>query len=344
MILSCRTLSVSLLVAAVFGAVAAWSAEPIAMAPEEGLLILQNGEVIQGKITQSGNRYYVALPNGELRLRAAEVALRCKDLQEGYEKKRQALRGMRAEEHLELAQWCLQHELLDAAEAEVRQAGVLDADHPRIRLMTRRLELARSVRTKPATAAVAPPPNDHAELDRRMKNVPAAVMQRFAISIQPLLVDSCATSGCHGIGAKSDFTLTKVRGQGDRARRQTQRNLLAVMEQLDLRRPHESPLLVEPIGSHGGSTTPVFSRQNSRQYYELYEWARLATGVEAKSEVRSRKGNTGPGPDAESPSSQVDDHVEQADFEVVRDGEDDPSAEADPFDPHEFNEQFGSSE
>ncbi len=339
-------MSVSLLVATALCGVVAWSAEPIALAPEEGLLILQNGEVIRGKITQSGNRYYVALPHGELRLRAEEVALRCKDLQEGYEKKRSALRGTRAEEHLELAQWCLHHELFDAAEAEVRQASLLDTDHPRIRLMTRRLELARSAPKMPSAIAIAPPPtNDHAELDRLTKHVPAAVMQKFTVSIQPLLVNSCATTGCHGIGAKSEFTLTKVRGQGDRARRQTQRNLLAVLEQLDLRRPQESPLLVQPIAPHGGRTTPIFSRQNSRQYYELYEWARSATGGNRATGVASRNGNAGAtAPSGESDEPLTDDVVEQVDFasEVETDAE--PAPEADPFDPDEFNEQFGSTE
>ncbi len=333
MILSWRTIPVLFLAVASLCGLAAWAAEPISLAPEEGLLILQNGEVIRGKITQSGNRYYVALPGGELRLRASDVALRCKDLREGYEKKRAQLKGMRADEHLELAQWCLQHELLDEAATEVAQATLLDADHPRIRLMTRRLELAKAAPA--ATSVTSPMPaktNDRQELDRQTNKLPPEVMQKFAATVQPLLMNSCATTGCHGVGAKSEFTLAKVRGQGERARRQTQRNLLAVLEQLDQAHPQESPLLVRPIEPHGGADTAIFTRQNSRQYFELYEWVRMATGDEA---MNVAAGKTAPGG---GPTANTD--VEQVDFEAEVDADTTP----DPFDPEEFNSQFGEAE
>lgn len=334
MILSWRAIPV-LLVAVTLTGLSAWSAEPIALAPEEGLLILQNGEVIRGRITRSGNRYYVALPGGELRLKADDVALRCKDLREGYAKKRAMLRNPRADEHLELAQWCLQHALLDEAEAEVREAARLDADHPRIRLLARRLELARAEpEAKPLAVVGAPLAADHAELDRRTRELPAEVMRRFTATVQPLLLNSCAATGCHGVGAKSEFTLTKVRGQGERARRQTQRNLLAVLEQLELQRPQESPLLVQPIAPHGGDVKAIFTRQNSRQYRELYDWVLLAAGGDERMNLAAQR-ISAPRAVAAEPGE-----IEQVAFEEEAPTEETP----DPFDPEEFNREFGTGE
>lgn len=335
MILSWRAIPVLFLAAVPCVSMIAWSADPIALAPEQGLLILQNGEVIEGRITQSGNRYFVTLPGGELRLKAADVAIRCRDLREGYEKKRALLRNPRADEHLELAQWCLQQGLLDEAEFELRQASRLDADHPRIRLIARRLELARAEpENKPLPVVGAPRAANHAELDRRSKQVPPGVMQKFAATVQPLLLNSCAATGCHGVGAKSEFTLTKVRGQGDRARRQTQRNLFAVLEQLDRRLPHESPLLMQPIEPHGGGVTAIFTRQNSRQYHELYEWVRLATGAGERMDLAARRAAPADAPQASGEIAPV----------TFEEDVPDDASQPDPFDPDEFNREFGAED
>lgn len=310
------------------------AAEPIALAPEEGILILQNGEVIAGKITQSGNRYYVALPNGELRLRAEDVALRCKDLAEGYAKKRAALNGTRVDEHLELAQWCLSQGLLDETETEIRYAATIDRGHPRLRLLARKLELARTKPEVRAPIATTPPPASDAEaLEALTKSVPAPIMQRFATTVQPLLTNSCATAGCHGVSGKSTFTLTKIRGQGDRARRQTLRNLMAVLEQIDRQRPQESPLLTKPIEPHGGGKAAIFTAKNSRQYYELYEWVRLVTGERAPTYATVSPAAAG----SREADVATDVDVEQAAFEADVEEGSGGESEENPYDPEAFN-------
>lgn len=338
---------VLLFVGTLYGAVGR-SAEPIALAPQDGVLILQNGEVIHGKITQSGNRYYVALPHGELRLRAEDVAVRCKDLQDGYTQKRAALRGTRAEEHLDLAQWCLNHELYDAAETEIRYAATLDDGHPRLRLLARKLELARTTPEKlPAVPAPPTPTTDVAELDRLTKSVPSPVLQRFTTTVQPLLLNTCATTGCHGVAAKSKFTLTRLRGQGERVRRQTLRNYLAVMEQIDAKRPLESPLLTQPIEAHGDAKTAIFTHKNSRQYYELFDWVRLTTGGERPATLAAKPKKPAEGKATKTPPAE-DNAVEQVSFEEEIETGAEPEAETpaavDPFDPEEFNREFGGKE
>lgn len=322
----------------------AMASEPIALAPEDGLLILQNGEVIAGKITQSGNRFYVALPHGELRLRAEDVALRCKDLRDGYQKKRAALAGTRAEEHHDLAQWCLHHGLLDEAETEIRHAATIDRGHPKLKLLARRLELARATpaETRPAPAAAQPPASDAADLEQLTRSVPAPVMQRFTTTVQPLLVNSCASGSCHGVASKSSFTLTKIRGQGDRARRQTLRNLMAVMEIIDQKRPLESQLLTQPIEPHGGGKAPIFTARNSRQYYELFEWVRLATGGDRPDSVAQRQRSTALGSHA---GATEDPGIEPATFdEPLEDDAAPAEATEDPYDPEAFNREFGTAE
>jgi hypothetical protein len=334
----------SLLLAPALLAICAFgvASEPIALAPEDGLLVLKNGEVIAGKITQSGNRYYVALPHGELRLRSEDVALRCKDLPDGYAKKRAALAGNRADEHHELAQWCLNQGLLDEAETEIRHAATIDRGHPRLRLLARRLELARTKPVKAApTAVIVSPMNAGPDLEELGKSIPLPVLQKFTTTVQPLLLNSCANGNCHGVASKSSFTIAKIRGQGDRARRQTLRNLMAVLDQIDRQQPQKSPLLTKPIEPHGGGKAPIFTARNSRQYYELYEWVRHATGGNRSlPESPSREATALNA----NPDTMTDEEVEAAAFEESETLAPAETTAEDPYDAEEFNREFGGAE
>ena len=48
------------------------AAEPFQATPQEGVLLLTNGQIIRGKITHAGDHYYVAFGEGEIRLRQNE--------------------------------------------------------------------------------------------------------------------------------------------------------------------------------------------------------------------------------------------------------------------------------
>ncbi len=86
--------------------------DPLAVAPQPGLVLLRNGQVMSGKITQAGNFYYVTLPGGEIRLPAEQVELACRNLTEGYERKRAGIDPEKLADHLDLAIWCLRQKPL----------------------------------------------------------------------------------------------------------------------------------------------------------------------------------------------------------------------------------------
>ena len=46
--------------------------EPV-LGPRQGVLLLRNGELIEGKITEAGDRYDVAVEDGEIRIKRSEV-------------------------------------------------------------------------------------------------------------------------------------------------------------------------------------------------------------------------------------------------------------------------------
>ncbi|HEY4761262.1 MAG TPA: hypothetical protein VIH42_11835, partial [Thermoguttaceae bacterium] len=111
--------------------------EPIATNGQQ-LLLLRNGQAIEGRISRSGDIYLVALPEGEIRIKAADVELICGDFEEGYERKRATIQVGNLRDHLELAQWCQQHKMFDHAAAELAHAAAIAPKNPLVGLLQRR--------------------------------------------------------------------------------------------------------------------------------------------------------------------------------------------------------------
>jgi hypothetical protein len=266
--------------------------------PEEGVLLLRNGEVLEGKISRVGELYYVALPSaghqerpdhpldgqkaalpnawsgGEIRVKAADVELACRSLEEGYRRKRAATKPGDADAHVRLAQWCLRHGLLGHAGLELADALEADPTHPMIGLLERRLKLA-----------VEPPPSAPArsvdqtpsleELDHLVRRLPPGSVETFTQTIQPLLTNYCAAGGCHGPRSEGKFQLLRMPPGRPPLRRLTQRNLQAVLAWVDREDPAASRLLTVPIAPHGTAKKAVFGQAQAEQYKRMVDWVCL---------------------------------------------------------------------
>ena len=173
--------------------------------PAQGVLLLRNGQMIEGQITRNSDHYQVTLPYGEIRVRVVDVEFCCRTLQEGYERKRAAIQVGNVQDHLELAQWCERHGLLDLADEELVAAAAIEPNHPMLAILKRRLQLAREPPLQPAEsqAGVAVPTAD--ELDRMVRGMPPGAVETFAQVVQPLLMNHCTSSGCHGSQAETHF-------------------------------------------------------------------------------------------------------------------------------------------
>jgi hypothetical protein len=252
---------------------AAWGDEPIGYAPQDGILLLRNGQILRGKISCLGDRFVVALPTGEVRVRTDDVEMQCRNLTEGYERKRALIEAHDVQQHLDLAQWCIQHELLGYAANEIRDALTLEPNHPRIPLLERRLKLAQH---KPAILKAVFETTDDAptteELDRLSRGMPPGTMEAFTNSIQPLLLNNCTSAGCHGPGAENPHRWVRVALGRTTSRRLTQRNLHTTLQLVDRQNPAESPLLVQAIQAHGNAKAPVFTDHQAGQLRQLTAW------------------------------------------------------------------------
>ena len=105
------------------------------------MLVLRNGEVLRGRITLADEVYVVDLPDGQIRVRR-DVEVVCRDLEDGYRRKRAAIQIGNVHHHLELAQWCLHHNLLGPAAVELADARWPTRGNPMIAVLQRRLKMA----------------------------------------------------------------------------------------------------------------------------------------------------------------------------------------------------------
>jgi hypothetical protein len=266
---------------------------PLPSGGSQNLLILRSGRIVSGQVSRVGDLYYVALPNGEIRIKATDVDFSCQTLDEAYRRKQAAIKqgdakGSDATGHLKLAYWCQRHQLLGAAAAELADAIATDPNHPLIPVLQRRLEAA--MRPPPDFAASQQPEQEQTsqlpsldELDRLVRIMPTGTVETFTRTIQPLLVNNCTAVGCHGPGSESEFRMERISRNRPPSRRTTQRNLHSVMQWVDRKNPSASKLLVEPGLPHGNTDQPPFTgRRAGRQHQLLVDWVAQVTGQQEK--------------------------------------------------------------
>jgi hypothetical protein len=257
---------------------------PATLAPSDGLLLLRNGQVMRGRITPAGDFYFITLPTGEIRLRKDQVELLANDLEACYQHKRTAIDPTKVNQRQDLAQWCILQDLYEQAERELAEAVAMDAKNPRSALIDRQLKLARE-RAPRGEASQAKrehvPSND--DLDRLVRGMPPGSVETFSSTIQPLLLNTCATSGCHSPQSNCDMKLVRVQIGKGANRRLTQRNLHSVLQMIDREDPPGSRLLTAPIGPHGESGAPIFTSKQAVQYRQLVHWvSRVAQSAESE--------------------------------------------------------------
>jgi hypothetical protein len=322
----------------------------------EGVLALRNGQILQGRITAAGDSYLVTLgESGELRIPTRDVEMHCLDLDEVYSRKRAALRGGGAEPHLELAEWCLRHSLPTRAADELLAAITAEPDHPRIRVLERRLQSAVS---KPLPALKEPQERRAVvsldELERTMRELPEGAVESFTAHVQPLLLNHCGANTCHGGRSESAFRLVRPSLGRSLTRRFTQRNVYAALQQVDKDCPQKSPLLAATSGPHGNVENVVFGEHDRQQFALLADWVKqVASRPKDRSPETITPGSpnllqtsylqpVGPGETTAETDSALT-PVRGHSLSTCEGREKDPGARylpRDPFDPEIFNRRF----
>jgi hypothetical protein len=255
-----------------------------------GVLVLRNGNVLPGIVERQGNYFRIENEGSTLQIPASQVEMACASLVAAYEQRREQRVGNATDAHLELARWCLRHGLLAEAAREILDARTDDPGHPALRTLDLQLqqgladEASRLQRERNAVvqAVHSEPAEAAAELGPASLIEPTAeVQQKFVRSIQPMLVHSCTTSGCHSPGSKQVMELDRWALEGSGIPTLIRKNLDQVLAQLDVEDPMSSPLMRRARQAHGLRNEPLSAPLAPYQTAILMEWLNEAAGIKA---------------------------------------------------------------
>lgn len=236
------------------------SAQDLQLEPEQAskILLLKNGNVLEGELNQQGKFFWVKMSGGQLRVPADQVDLVCKNLDDAYQQRRASRTASSADSHLELARWCMQHEMYENASKEIAEAQSIEPDNRRLPLLSRQLQQliklasyqapAHTVQDGPTVTTEESTPVDQSQLDK----APTWARAIFVRQVQPLLVHSCATTGCHQSGTDGDaFQLNRLATDGAGHAELTLQNLCTTLSYIDWQEPEQSELLTRALNAHG---------------------------------------------------------------------------------------------
>jgi hypothetical protein len=270
-----------------------------APAPREQFLLLTNGQLIQGVITQQGSQYLVRQRVGMMPFPKQRVEGVFNSVPEAGQYRVQQLPDRDYDERFKLALWCLNHKLNDQAKdlladivqhnpnysqardmlVSIGQAatrGALSPRDPDVR-QTAADEMADS-RPGALEAAVL----RRAQRELGISNlpvifdlpVPLAIKraEEFARIINPLLQKNCAK--CHNSKYDGPFQLVLTNNRADRTPEALRANLDATLRLVDPQKPSHSMLLSSTLRPHGRGPRPrpIFTGSNDPNYAILAAW------------------------------------------------------------------------
>ncbi len=248
-------------------------AQPSPQQPQEGVLLLKHGTTLSGFITPAGDRYIVLLgESGEARVPTSDVVAVVSSLEAAYQYKRSKLDD-RLAARIELAQWCLQQEMPARAADQLLAAERRFGRQPQLESIHLRL---LAIATTPSTRS---PIDDSAAIakvsfEEVLSKLPSDTMDSFNSTVQPLLLNRCASGGCHNMRGTSEYILFRPFVGQATTRRLTERNLQATLAYVDRNSPLESILLSKAGVAHGGAATAAIEEREQKQYELLSEWIR----------------------------------------------------------------------
>lgn len=178
--------------------------------------------------------------------------------------------------------------------------------HARLTSLLLALAIVSSVRSQERAASPAPSLDPHTQ-------------RIFFKQLQPILINRCGRSGCHGRNPTGEFQLDVTHyGTPQWSRTSSLKNLQMVLEWIDPENPLSSPLLHAIDSGHRNLREPLFRKREQPQLERL----RMAvTDVAARVQATAIPGG---GPENESQQGPASPPML-------------PASAVDPFDPAEFN-------
>ncbi len=234
------------------------------------ILLLKNGNVMEGDIDRVGAQIRIRRGPSEIFLAADSAVRICIDWDDAYVFMQTLIKPNSAGGHVALARWCNMHHMDDRALEQAKIALALQPDHTGARQIVTLLE--RSMK-QPASRPAVPAPVIAVKTQENVTpiDVTTETSVAFSTRVQPILMNACAS--CHASGVGGKFVLERVSDGSKKT--STQFNLAAVLGYVDLDRPTISPLLTKAVTPHGGAVSSAIKDRNSKPFVAIKDWVDL---------------------------------------------------------------------
>lgn len=247
----------------------------------DALLVLNSGDVLRGDVTRQGERFEVAMAGGgRVWIAKERVIVVVRTLEDAYAYLAARNDSRDSDGHIWMARWCCRQELYTQAQWELESARTIDPDHHALAGLQRRVDTAlhpepTPVITEEATVSSPPPREEEVGQEEASRDLSPEALRMFTRTVQPILLNGCATNACHGPRGPSEWRLRVPLDGTTPTQRLTRHNLEAVLAILDEAHPEASRLITAPSAPHGGLDAAVFSDREQNQRESLLEWVWL---------------------------------------------------------------------
>ena len=282
--------------------------------------LLRTGYVLDGSATFDGKHYVVQTPFGTMSLPVQNVEFVGKSRMDIYLYKRNSVDPANYNALVRLAEWCVSNGYIEEGIAEYQRAGQVAPNAVCAGIAGQRLDTLRQMNTATAVQeSPAPPTETAAEL-----SVSRLAFENFTRQVQPILVNRCLSTDCHGTHSEQQFKLGIPQ---ERLGSTSRRNLQAVLPYIDRSTPLESAFLLALTAPHGGARRALSVEPNT--YVQIVQWVQQVA-KELPPEQRTEK------------KSELPEYFRQAILQAERteSGRKTQQKEADPLDPAVFNEKY----
>lgn len=269
--------------------------EPVAEAPRPSVLVMHSREVLEGIAVRDGGVYRVQTHQGELVVAASNVMLVCGSVEEAYLELKSGINPQNPVDHVSLAQWCVQQQLMEEARGELEEAVRLNPMNSENRILLQRVEdLMNPLRSQIKRGQIHRERFDLAA-GALQKVEPLGGMSRdqakeFTSRVQPILLNGCATAGCHRPGNPTGFTLEPLHDRFQ-SMSTTRKNFDAIRGLVDQENPGQSQLLTVHRGGASRVQSPFDKPQGEATERAVLRWIHSLGNPEAEEEVPSVVGN-----------------------------------------------------
>lgn len=259
------------------------------------VLVLKNERTLIGDIHRVGKQYEIRGSLGKSWIPADRALTLCANLKEAYQFLRSRANLNDPDERLRLARWCFLQELYPEAIKEIGEAVRLRPEHTESQRLLKYFQMsARSAKQKKkdtSTASTKPKsPGPLKEQKTPIVMLQGESMAHFTSRIQPLLMNACVR--CHSHQHQVTFQLKRIYNRNVLTASTTQRNLAAVLSQLDPDDPKKSNLLLKAIQPHGGSRRAPLTQNQQEAFASLQQW--VTTTLEKHPELKQHMSSVKP--------------------------------------------------